>query len=294
MNIAVHTARAPHLVRALEMLARRGAPSPDSLLEELAGITVLVARKFTNERTADRLLEAHYLTIGCISLGIALADIAHDDGSELAFLLKQGAEQVFQAGFRHIRELAGMPNQQIVSAYDKAPDAQQNDIKSLFLKLCKADPNLKWTGDEVYKEDFKARLENQKFINCAKWLRKNHYAGSVILDQSGNKITEMDTDAVINVAVIFSILNDGRIVARINQREIESLVRSVRKAKPNFEAGWRELLKKMPLEYHAFLNKSMNNLKNKIIQKIMSGTELKTIVTEIQNYAGMEQDVDYD
>src|SRR5665647_810712 len=102
MKLARITARPPHLVQALEALAKRAdnQEAAQTLLDELSGITVLVARKFTNERTADGLLDAFHLTVGCISLGISRADIAEDGDAQLSFLLHHGAEYVFQMGFR--------------------------------------------------------------------------------------------------------------------------------------------------------------------------------------------------
>ena len=72
MQLATITQRNPHLVQALVTLAQRADYQEDGsiLLEDLSGITVLVAKKFTNDRTADGLLEAYYLTVGCVSLGI--------------------------------------------------------------------------------------------------------------------------------------------------------------------------------------------------------------------------------
>src|SRR5665647_1408575 len=98
MQLAHITKRPPHLVQALEALAQRAEhqEAAQSLIHELSGITVLVARKFTNDRTADGLLEAFYLTVGCISLGISQADIPEDSESRLSFLLHHGAEHVFQ------------------------------------------------------------------------------------------------------------------------------------------------------------------------------------------------------
>lgn len=288
MKLAVHTPHVPHLVRALETLARRSTPAPDPLLEELAGITVLVARKFTNERTADGLLEAYYLTTGCVSLGISLADIQHDPESELNFLLKNGAEQVFQNGFRHIRELAILPCQAMVSDFDQDPQIQQRNIKSLFSELCRAVPDETWTGDDNYSLALLSRREIQQLIDCAKWLRKNHHAGAI-------KDADLDANAVISIAVIFAIMGDGRIVARTGQKDIERLIRGARETKPDIEAGWHALLAKTPPEYQPILRMRMDEYKNTLIKKILSKTAIKTLVTEIQNFhAGMEQDVEYD
>lgn len=60
---------------ALEALAQRvdHQEAVQALIQKLSGIIVLVARKFANDRTADGLLEALYLTVGCISLEISQA-----------------------------------------------------------------------------------------------------------------------------------------------------------------------------------------------------------------------------
>lgn len=290
MKLASMTARQPHLLRALHTLALRPGHTEvaDGLLQDLAGMTVLVAGKFTNDRTADGLLEASYLTLGCVSLGISLAEIHHDRESELSFLLHHGAEQVFQMGFRHIRELAGLPCQAMTSDFDKDPYIQQRNIKSLFSELCRADPNESWHGDEIFMKDRAIRLENKNMIDCAKWLRKNHFSGPVIE-------ADLDASAVISIAVMFSILPDSYIVARTGQKEIENLIRRTRKTIPDFQANWTAFLNRVPLEYQRILQTRMDEYKNTLIRKILSKTSIKTLVTEIQSYhAGLEQDVEYD
>jgi hypothetical protein len=290
MKLATHTTRAPHVVQALETLALR----PDNgeaariLLHEFAGITVLVAGKFTNDRTADGLLEAFYLTVGCISLGISLADIQQSDESRLSFLLHHGAEYVFQMGFRHIKELSSLPAQTMVADFDNDPYIQQRNIKALFSELCRADPNSAWMGDEAYRKELLIRRENQSIVECAKWLRKNHFAGVI-------KDTDLDANAVIAIAVIFAIMADGRIVARTGQKEIENLIRSARETRPDIDVGWNALIKKSPPEYQPILRARMDEYRNTIVKKILSKTKSEKIITEIQNcYAGVEQDVDYD
>jgi len=289
MKLAAFTARPIHLVRALETLAQRANPdeAARALLRELAGITVLVARKFTNDRTADGLLEAFYLTIGCVSLGIVQADITHEDESELAFLLQHGAEKVFQAGFRHIRELAGLPSHTLVGDFDNDPVIQQRNIKSLFVELCRADPGASWAGDETYRNELIARRDNQNIIDCAKWLRKKHYTNPI-------NSADLDANAVIDIAIMFAILDDGRIVARTGQREIENLIRRARATPPDIDAGWNALLANAPKDYQALLQARMDELRNTLIKKILSKTALKTVVLHIQrNFAGDEQEVDY-
>ncbi len=287
MKLAHFTSRPPHLVRALETLAQDQGKEAQTLLHELAGITVLVARKFTNDRTADGLLEAFYLTIGCVSLGISQADIPHGNESELSFLLHHGAEIVFQTGFRHIRELAGLPGHTLITDFDNDPLVRQRNIKALFSELCRADPNSEWTGDETYKNELHHRQDNQNTVECALWLRKNNFSGAI-------KDSDLDANAVIAIAVIFAIPGDGRIVARTGQKEIENLIRSARKTPPDIDAGWNQLLQKTPPEYQAILSSHMDEFRKTIVRKILSKIKVKTVVTEIQNcYAGTEQDVDY-
>lgn len=290
MKLANLTARLPRLVRAIETLAQRDDPADAAhqLLHELAGITVLVARRFTNDRTADGILEAFYLTTGCISLGLSQADIPHDPASELSFLLHHGAEHVFQAGFRHVRELAGLPGYTLVSDFDIDPVIQQRNIKALFTELCRADPAAEWTGDESFRRELLIRRENQSIIDCAKWLRKKHYAGAI-------RSKEMDAGAVIDIAVIFAILGDGRIVARTGQSEIENLIRRARETQPDVEAGWNALLASVPPDYQTILRASMDKLRATLIRKILSKTAIKAVIIHIQrNFAGDEQEVEYD
>jgi len=290
MQLAHLTARAPHLVQALEALAKRAdnREAAQTLLDELSGITVLVAKRFTNERTADGLLEAFHLTIGCISLGISLADIPQDGDAQLSFLLHHGAEYVFQMGFRRIKELSGLPYTAFVSDFDNDPYIQQRDIKLLFTEICRADPIAPWKGDTVYRREFQERQHNLRIVACAKWLRQKHYAGPV-------KDPDLDANAVIAIAVIFAIAGDGPIVARVGQHDIETLINGVRATPLDIDAGWNALLKKVPPQFHPILRERMDEYRNTIVKKILSKTSIKIIITEIQNfYACGELDVDYD
>ncbi len=285
MQLASYSTRTPNLVQTLEALANRAdhGDAADILFHELSGITALVARKFTNDKTADGLLEAFYLTVGCVSLGLSQAEVDDD----LSYLLEHGAEQVFQAGFRAIKELSALPAQTMLTDFDNDAFIQQRDIKALFIAICRANPSMVWTGDDDYRKEMLARRENQTVVECAKWLRKKHFAGPI-------KDTDLDANAVIAIAVIFAMLNDRRIVARVRQKDIENLIRSARENKPDAELGWGELLKIAPLEYHAILRERMDEFKSKIIKKILSRTSIVKVVTEIQNcYAGSEQEIDY-
>lgn len=290
MKLAHINTRPPHLVSALEALARRAdnQVAAQTLLDELRGITLLVAKKFTNERTADGLLDAFHLTVGCISLGISQANIPQDSDAQLSFLLHHGAEHVFQMGFRHIKKLSALPFTVFVSEFDNDPFVQQRDIKVLFVDICRADPIASWAGDEVYKRELLERQNTQRIVSCATWLRQKHYAGPV-------KDPDMDAHAVISIAVIFAIANDGRIVARAGQKEIERLIKSVRDTPPDIDAEWNVLLKKIPSTYHPLLRVCMDEFRQTIVKKILSKTRIKTVITEMQNsYAGSEMAVDYD
>lgn len=289
MNITLHTARPPQLVQALEALALRAdnRATADSLFHELSGITVLVAKKFTNDRTADGMLEAFHLSVGCISLAISQAGVADSNEAKLSFLLQHGAEYVFQMGFRHIKELSALPYVAYVSDFDNDAFIQQRNLKAIFMEICSADPASTWTGDVVYQNELLDRKRNLKIIDCAKWLRKHNSAGPV-------KDSELDANAVISLAVIFALAGDGRIVARTGQREIENLISRARESLPDVEANWNGLLQKIPTEFQPLLRERMEDLRGTIVKKILGKTKIKTVLTELQDqYAGSEQDIDY-
>jgi hypothetical protein len=289
MQLAHITSRPPHLVQALAALAQRAdhQEAAQSLLDELSGITVLVAKRFTNDRTADGLLEAFYLTVGCVSLGLSQADIPDSDENRLSFLLHHGAEHVFQMGFRHIKALSGLPYVAFVTEFHSNPFEQQRNVKALFSEICRAEPNSAWTGADVYKNEILDRNSIQLTIDCAKWLRRNHFAGPVT-------DADMDAHAVIAIAVIFAIAGDGPIVARVGQKDLETLIQGVRNTPLDIEAGWNALLKKAPSQYHLLLRERMDEYRGTIVKKILSKTSAKTVITDIQKYyAGDEQDIDY-
>ena len=289
MQITSFTTRPPQLVQALDALALRteNQAAASTLFHELCGITVLVARKFTNDKTADGMLDAFHLTIGCISLGISQAGIAQNNESRLSFLLQHGAEYVFQMGFRHIKALCSLPYVAFVSDFDSDPFVQQRNLKAIFLEICRADPNSTWSGDDVYARSLLNRKNNQKVVECAKWLRTKHYAGPV-------KDSELDAYAVISIAVIFAIAGVAPIVARVRQGDLETLIRGVRETPWDVEAGWNAWLKQVPSEYQPLLRERMDEYRNTIVNKILSKTKIKTVVIEIQNnFAGDEQDIEY-
>ncbi len=289
MNITSYTARTPQLVQALEALGQRAdnQQAASILFDELCGITALVAKKFTNDRTAEGIHEAFHLTVGCISLAISQSDIADTGEAKLAFLLQHGAEYVFQMGFRHMKELSALPYTAYVSDFDNDPFVQQRNLKTIFMEICSADPASNWSGDAIFQNEMADRKRNQQYIDCGKWLRK-HNAGGVVRD------SEMDASAAMTVAVLFALYGDGRIVARTAQRPLENLIAHIRDTKPDVDASWNTFLKKIPPEFQPLLRERMEQLRDTIVKKLYGKTKAKTLLTTLQDqYIGSEQDIDY-
>ena len=289
MNITSYTARTPQLVQALEALGQRAdnQEAASILFDELCGINVLVAKKFTNDRTAEGIHDAFHLTVGCISLAISQADIADTSEAKLSFLLQHGAEYVFQMGFRHMKELSALPYTAYVSDFDNDPFVQQRNLKAIFMEICSADPASNWSGDAIFQNEMVDRKRNQHIIDCGKWLRK-HNAGGVVRD------SEMDASAAMTVAVLFALYGDGRIVARTAQRPLENLIAHIRDTKPDVDASWNLFLKKIPPEFQPLLRERMEQLRDTIVKKLYGKTKAKTLLTTLQDqYIGSEQDIDY-
>ena len=76
--------RLPRVVGAIRRLATRPLEDDEDIVlaDELAGVTAMVAEKFTNDRTAEGIQRAMYLTTGCVSLG--LEDILATDSDDAA------------------------------------------------------------------------------------------------------------------------------------------------------------------------------------------------------------------
>ena len=279
----------PRLVRAIRCLSS-GERAADglALADELAGITAMVAEKFTNDRTAEGILKAFYLTVGTVSLGLEHALMHEGDLAALDFLVEHGAEHAFQAGFRLVRDLSQLPEDSLISEYDQDPVYMQRRLKDLFVDICSADPNQNWSGPEKYETQFKQRKEVQAIVRLASWLRRHHYGGPVV-------DPDLNAEGVIAVAIIFAIEGGGRIVARTGQKDFERLVGSVRKNKPDFEAGWAELMAKVPVQHHAVLAERIASYRDNctVVQKIRTRTAMKTLFAEFENYAGAELDADY-
>jgi hypothetical protein len=288
MQLAVVSEAPPHLVRALKILSQRADYTADAqqLLQELSDITVLVATRFTNDRTAEGLSAAFHLSLGCLSLGLSQAEL-DDDESCLDFLLQHGAEVVFQQGFRHIKELAALPYCAMLSEFDRDPAVQKINLKALFSELCWADPQQTWDGHTLFARELNQRQNYHAQVQCAQWLRQQHYTGPV-------KDTELDAHGVIALAIIFATRSGQYIVARTGQKELEQLLREVRKTPPDVNENWEKFLAKLPAEFQPIVQERMDTLRPTIIKKILAKAAIKTLITEIQNhYAANEFDIEY-
>ncbi len=258
------------------------------LADELAGITAMVAEKFTNERTAEGIQRAYFLTVGGVSLGLDHLLTHESDDDALDFLIDEGAEHAFQAGFRLIKDLAALPEDTLVGEYDQDPVYAQRRLKELFVDLCYADPGENWDGYARYDGQFRQRKAAQAIVRAASWLRRHHYAGPI-------NDADLNAEGVIALAIIFAIEGGGRIVARTGQKEFEALVKSVRKNKPDFEAGWAQLLEKIPAQHQPVIAERIDTYRTHctVIQKIRTRAAMKTLFAELENYAGSELDADY-
>lgn len=281
--------RLPRLVRAIRLIPGRAeGEQAEILADELAGITAMVAERFTNDRTAEGIQRALLLTVGGVSLG--LEDLIGDGSDEAAldYLFAEGAEAVFQAGFRLIRDLAALPEDTLVGEYDADPVYAQRRMKELFSDICSADPGESWTGYERYQEQRKQRLEVQAVVRAAQWLRRQHWEGPI--DEP-----DLNAEGVIALAIIFAVEGGGRIVARVGQKEFERFVGAVRKHKPDFEAGWAELMARVPAQHQAVLAERIDNYRQhcSVLQKIGTRASLKSLFADLENYAGSELEADF-
>lgn len=280
----------PLLVRALQVLGQREHHREEAeiLAHELSVITAMIAGKFTNDRTAEGISKAFCLTVGGVSLGLALALKQESDEDALDYLIQHGAEQAFQAGFRLVRELANLPEDAFVGGVERDPIYQQRRLKDLFVDICNANPNSVWTGPQKYLTNLKQRQESHRMVECAKWLRRNNIGGSITDD-------DLNADGVIALAVIFAIEGGGKIVARVGQRKFENFVANVRASECDFEAGWVEFLGKIPPQHQAVIRERIDTFRNhcSVIKKIRTKASIKMLFKELENYAGSEIEVEY-
>lgn len=286
---AIVIEKLPRLIRAIKLMPGNADEEEAAILaEELAGITAMVAEKFTNDRTAEGIQRAQLLTIGGVSLGLEQAVQGEDDMAALDYLIENGAEQAFQAGFRLIRELAAMPEDTLVGEYDNDPVYSQRRLKELFVDICTADPAETWSGYERYLGQLKQRQQVQAIVNAARWLRRHHFEGPV-------KDPDLNAEGVIALAIIFAAEGGGRIVARAGQKEFERFVAAVRKHKPDFQIGWAELMEHVPAPHQPIIAERIANYRENctVLQKLYTRAPIKQLWTELENYAGSEIEADY-
>ncbi len=288
---AIVIEKLPRLVRAIRLIPQHAdADEAVGLADELAGITAMVAEKFTNDRTAEGIQRAQLLTIGCVSLGLehlVETDDEQGDLDALDVLLGEGAEFVFQQGFRLIRDLAALPEDTLIGEFDNDPVYSARRLKELFVDICTADPGETWSGYERYLGQLKQRQDVQAVVRAAQWLRRHHWEGPV-------KDPDLNAEGVIALAIIFGIEGGGRVVARTGQKEFERFVQTVRKAKPDFDAGWAALLEKIPAPHQAIIADRIQSYRNSILlQNVAGKVPLKELFVELENYAGSEIDAEY-
>ncbi|WP_313030781.1 hypothetical protein [Massilia alkalitolerans] len=285
---AIVIEKPPRLVRAIKLLPLEATPDEASLLaEELAGITAMVAEKFTNDRTAEGIQRALLLTVGGVSLGLEHLCDSDDDLDALDILIEEGAELVFQQGFRLVKDLSALPEDSLVGEYDVDPIYSQRRLKELFVDLCTADPGESWTGYERYIGQLKQRQGVQAIVRAAQWIRRHHYEGPI-------NDPDLNAEGVIALAIIFAVEGGGRITARTGQKEFERLVKSVRKNDPDFEAGWAALMAQVPAQHQPIIAERIATYREHctVLQHIKTKATMKQLFTELENYAGSELDPD--
>jgi hypothetical protein len=280
----------PRLTRAIKLLP--GDARPDAavvLAEELATITANVAEKFTNNRTAEGIQKAINLTVGGVSLGLEQVLAVDSDQAALDFLIEEGPEAAFQAGFRQLKELSAMPEDTLIGEYDADPVYAQRRLRDLFFDICFTDPNQNWDGPSKFQTQLQQRHEAQAIVRLANWLRRHNSEGPI-------KDSDLNAEGVIALSIIFAIEGAGRIVARTGQKEFERFVKAVRKNKPDFETGWAQLVALVPAQHHPVLLHRIELYRRNctVVQKIPGRSAMKTLFAELENYAGSELDADYD
>jgi hypothetical protein len=127
----------------------------------------------------------------------------------------------------------------------------------------------------------------QAVVRAAQWLRRHHWEGPV-------KDPDLNAEGVIALAIIFGVEGGGRIVARAGQKEFERFVQTVRKNRPDYEAGWAKMLENIPAPHQAIIAERIASYRNSLLlQHIASKMPLKQLFVELENYAGSEIDAEY-
>lgn len=285
---AIVIEKLPRLVRAIKLLPLEATLDEATVLaDELSGITAMVAEKFTNDRTAEGIQRALLLTVGGVSLGLEHMLDTEDDLDALDLLIEEGAELVFQQGFRLVKELSALPEDSLVGEYDVDPVYSQRRLKELFVDLCTADPGETWSGYERYVSQLKQRQGVQAIVRAAQWIRRHHYEGPI-------NDPDLNAEGVIALAVIFAVEGGGRITARTGQKEFERFVKSVRKNDPDFEAGWAALMAQVPSAHQPIIAERIATYREHctVLQHVKTRASMKQLFTELENYAGSELDPD--
>ena len=279
----------PRLTRAIKLLVGTNDDTAVVLADELAGITAMVAEKFTNNRTSEGIQKAVNLTVGGVSLGLENVLTMDSDEQALDYLVDNGAEAAFQAGFRQLKDLAAMPEDTLVGEYDQDPVYAQRRLRDIFFDICFTDPNQNWDGPARYQQQLKQRQEVQAVVRLANWMRRHNSEGPVT-------DTDLNAEGVIALAIIFAVEGGGRIIARTGQKEFERFVKSVRKNKPDYEEGWAALVAAVPAQHHPVLLHRIDLYRRTctVLQHIPGRTAMKTLFAELENYAGSELEADYD
>jgi hypothetical protein len=285
---AIVIEKLPRLVRAIKLLPTHAdAEEAIGLADELASITAMVAEKFTNDRTAEGIQRALLLTVGGMSLG--LEHLVDDDSDETALdiLIADGAEYVFQAGFRMIRELSALPEDSLVGEYDNDPVYAGRRLKELFVDICTADPGESWSGYDRYLGQVRQREGVLAIVNAAKWLRKNHFEGPV-------NDPDLNAEGVIALATIFAV-DGGTIHARAGQKDFERFVKAVRKNNPDYETGWAAFLEKVPAPHRAIVAERVAAYREHctVLQNLRTKAPMTQLIAELENYVGSELDTEY-
>jgi len=290
MQIALVKENLPRLTRAIRLLPGDHAEDAAVILaDELSGITAMVADKFTNNRTAEGIQKAVNLTVGCVSLGLEHLLAVDSDELALDILVDNGAEAAFQAGFRQLKELSQMPEDSLIGEYDSDPVYAQRRLRDLFFELCLTDAARNWDGAVRFATQLKQRQEVQAIVRLAGWLRRHNTDGPIT-------DADLNAEGVIALAIIFAVEGKGKIVARTGQKEFERFVKAVRKAKPDYEAGWEALVTAVPAQHHPVLLNRIDLYRRSctVLQSIPTRKAMKTLFAELENYAGSELDADYD
>ena len=286
---AIVIEKPPRLVRAIKLLSTEATPDEAAILaDELSGITAMVAEKFTNDRTAEGIQRAQLLTVGGVSLGLEHLAASEDDLDALDVLIEEGAEHVFQAGFRLEHVLGALPEDSLIGEYDTDPVYSQRRLKELFVDICTADPGESWSGYERYLGQVEQRKGVQAIVRAAQWLRRHHYEGPI-------NDPDLNAEGVIALAIIFAVEGGGRITARAGQKEFERFVKSVRKNQPDFETGWAELMARIPDVHKPVVAERIDTYRSHctVLQNIGTKASLKQLFAELENYAGSELEADY-